>query len=202
MTTIPMRIFHIPASRIAAGFRSMGSLSPVAIAMVGIVLSMLTSCKTTERNMYQAYEQAVAVRDSMQAEDDATIFTSVRRQMNHTTLVYGDESYDISVQWVRVTPDGGGIAENLKKYCVVVGQFRLPFNALSMRERIADNGYPSAFVVETRAGSYTQEQQFFVLAGSFSDIAPAIELLRKVRTDSLFVFKSPLPFILQPSQIK
>lgn len=157
----------------------------------------LSSCKTNERNMMDAYEKAIAGKAELEAEEakDASIYGNVRREMKHDALIVNGDTLDVSVQWVRLTKDGGGINEYLKRYCVVVGQFKQRFNAKSMRERLTENGYPGCFVVETR------EPYFFVIAASYDELDPAIEMLHKVEKDPVFRFKSPVPFILRPAQI-
>lgn len=152
------------------------------------------SCKTNEKNMNDAYVKAIQGRNADSFGLDSTIYTKIRREMQHGEMTVGDRKVDVSSQWVNVTKDGGGLRESLKRYNVVVGQFKLLFNAKSMRERIADGPYPGAFVVETG------EPYYYVIAGSFDEVTPAIDMLERAKADTVLKLKSPLPFILEPAQ--
>lgn len=157
---------------------------------------MLTGCKPTEQNYRSAYEKTIAGRADKEA-DDSTIYTNIRREMKERFMVVDGDSIPVKSQYVSITENGGGINENIKRYCVVAGQFKQRFNALSMRERMADmEDYPGAFVVQTR------EPYYFVVAASYNEIAPAMKLIEKLRADKELKIKEPLPFILQPSQIR
>lgn len=149
----------------------------------------LTACKTTEANYRQAYERTVAAR----AEQDSieqTIYGRERRNMTERTVSTPTGDVAVRTQMVRVTENGGGIPENLRRYCVVVGQFKQLFNATSMRNRLADSSFPSAFVVET------SEPYYFVVAASFSDVSQAAEELEKIKKNMKIKTKAPCPFIL------
>ncbi|MDE5661755.1 MAG: SPOR domain-containing protein [Muribaculaceae bacterium] len=151
--------------------------------------ALLPSCKTTEANYREAYEKTVAARNADQALD-STIYGAHRRQMTATTVETADGAVEVRVQLVRVAEGGGGIPENLKRFNVVVGQFKQIFNARSLRNRIADKGYPGAFVVET------SEPFYFVVAASYHDAtesSTAVELFKHKRLNSM---KEPCPFIL------
>ena len=79
------------------------------------------------------------------------------------------------------------------RYGVVVGKFKQIFNARSMRERLAANGYPEAIVV------YNGSQEYFVVACSTSVPAEAATLLDKVRADTSLTLRDPYPYILRPA---
>lgn len=167
----------------------------IAAAFVTIALASLWGCKPSEKNYRAAYETAIAARDTDANDADETVYTRIRRQMKTGTAVVGGDTLAVNTQFVAVTPDGGGINENLKRFCVVVGQFKQVFTAKNMRERLVDNGYPGAFVVQTR------EPYYFVLAGAYPTLPDAAALLNRVRSDSTLTLRPPLPFILQPSQL-
>lgn len=158
-------------------------------------LALLTACKPTEQNYREAYEKTMAGRTASEAED-STIYTNIRREMRERQMVLEGDTVPVKSQYVAITEDGGGINEYIRRYCVVAGQFKQRFNAMSMRERMTENGYPAAFVVQTR------EPYYFVVAASYNEIAPAMALVDSLRADQNLQIKSPLPFILQPSQIK
>lgn len=162
------------------GFR----LALIAAAAVILVVS----CKTTEANYRAAYEKTMAARAEQDSIED-TIYGQ-RRQMQQRTVDTPDGRVEVKAQFVRVTEDGGGIPENLRQYSVVVGQFKQLFNAKSMRNRLADSGYPGAFVVETG------EPYYYIVLASFSDAAQAAEALEKFKAKPAISMKEPCPFIL------
>ncbi len=159
----------------------------------------MSACKTTEANYRAAYEKAVAGRDSADALEN-TIYGRERRQVgfSYVATAQGD-TVGVKKQLVRITEGGGGIRENLKPYCVVVGQFKQKFNAVSMRDRLAieQGAMPGAFVVETA------EPYYYVVGASFGSLADATACLRRYTDEQVLPFRSPLPFILQATaQIK
>lgn len=158
-------------------------------AAVAVASVALAGCKTSEANYRAAYDRAVAGRDSVDAVE-STIYGAQRAMSSRVAVVAGD-SLEIRPQRVAVTEGGGGIRENLKTYCVVVGQFKQRFNACSMRERLAEAGYADAFVVETA------EPYYYVVLSSHADVAAAGKALRAIPADFPVRMKAPLPFILQ-----
>lgn len=168
----------------------------ILTALLAVMLAAsFYSCKTNQANMNDAYTKAMAGRDDDLGLDE-TIYSRERKQMKHGSMMVNGEEVPVSSQWVKVTADGGGINENLKRYNVVVGQFKQKFNAKSMRERLIENGYPGAFIVQTG------EPYYFVVAASYSEAPEAVEMLRKVTADTSLKMKSPLPFILEPPQFR
>lgn len=156
----------------------------------------LTGCKTSEKNYREAYERTIA-RDNERADFDETVYGRYRRAVKSTpTVTESGDTLDVRSTFVTVTPDGGGIAENLKKYCVVAAEFKQLFNARSVQRRLVDGGVPGAFIVQTR------EPFYYVVAGSYSDFAEAEALLQKMKTASPLPLKPPSPYILTPSQIR
>lgn len=165
----------------------------IPLIAVTALLAVLGSCKTTEANYRAAYERAVSGRDSL-ATIESTVYGAHRRSMGSRVFVMGADTFEVRSQRVRVTDGGGGITENLRPFNVVVGQFKQLFNARSMRERLADNGYPSAFVVETA------EPYYYVVLSSHNEQAAAAAALRDIPASFPVAIKPPLPFILQTSR--
>lgn len=155
-----------------------------------------TGCKTTEKNYRDAYEKALNSNEN-RADFDDTIYGRYRRAVrtNDAVTATGD-TVSIQSTYVTVTPDGGGIAENLKKYCVVAAEFKQLFNARSVQQRLTDGGIPGAFIVQTR------EPFYYVLAGSFATLNEALALQEQLRKSSPLPLKAPAPYILSPSQIR
>lgn len=153
--------------------------------------ALAAGCKTSEANYRAAYDKAMegrAGRDSI----ENTIYGAARHGMDMRLARYGADSAEIKTQRVRVTEGGGGLREWLRPYSVVAGQMKQFFNAQSLRERLADNGFPRAFVVET------SEPYYYIVTGSCATEEEAVReaaALRR-RTDFPARMKSPLPFVL------
>lgn len=154
------------------------------------LLGSLGGCRTTEANYREAYEKAIAGRDSSLAVD-STIYGGVRRQMQMAPVTLADgSSVEVWRQHVRVAPDCGALNENLHRYNVVVGRFKQIFNARSMRNRLVDSGtLPQCMVVET------SEPFYYVVAASFRQVDSAAAFLKALPAD-LPPMRPPLPFIL------
>lgn len=162
-----------------------------SVALLGVVLLILSasSCKTTQANMYDAYAKAIEGEKAKNQEDDGLPGNTM--QMGHSTVKLNDkDSIDVTSKYLYITKDGGGIKENIRRYNVVVGQFKQLFNAKSMRERLADDGYPGCFVAEST------EPYYYVIVRGYDTINEAADMLRKVEKDKKFNFKKPLPFII------
>ncbi|MGM9859150.1 MAG: hypothetical protein ACI31C_00175 [Muribaculaceae bacterium] len=156
----------------------------IVMAVIAIVIS---ACKTTEANYRQAYERAMAARDSVETYGEAA------HRMDMRVVVIGNDSVNVKSERVRPTDDGGA-PSNILAYNVVVGQFKQRFNAMSLRTRLVDAGYADAFVVETA------EPYYYIILSTHSDVAAAARALRAIPTGFPVAMRSPLPFILQTSR--
>lgn len=154
------------------------------------IAACISSCKTTEKNYRQAYERAVT-QDSTRLSFDETIYGRHRRAVTEQQLVVGKDTIDVRRIRVRVTPDGGGIRENLKTYCVIAGGFKQLFNARSLRQRLVDNGYPGAFLIETA------EPYYYIVASGHENLIEARSKLDSLTTTPPFRLPAA-PFILMP----
>lgn len=152
---------------------------------------MLTGCKPNEKNYREAYEKAIAKNDRNVTEFENTIYNKFRRQVTLSTVQTGDSLVTTKVIRVRVTADGGGIREWLKKYSVVVGEFKQQFNANSMRQRFVDAGYARTFLVENG------EPYYYVVVDSSNDIEPIVSLCDSLSSKSPVALKEGFPYILE-----
>ena len=157
-----------------------------AILSLAVIVS---GCKTSEANYRAAYEKAVAGRDSGDAIEN-TIYGAKRRDIDSRKIIADGDTVEARVQRVVMTPDGGGISENLRMYNVVVGQFKQEFNAVSMRNRLADSGYPGTFGVQNN------EPYYYVVLGSYDTQAEAVQAIKAIPEDFPITMKAPLPYIL------
>ena len=160
-----------------------------ALAVVLLASVVMVSCKTTEANYRAAYEKTIAARDSSDSIDD-TVYGKVRRESSSRTVATPSGDVEVTTQLVRVTKDGGGTPENLRRYNIIAGQFKQKFNALSLRDRLADGNFPGAFVVETA------EPYYYIVVESTADIDDAARKLELLKADLPQGVRPPCPFIL------
>lgn len=154
-----------------------------------LLAGILAGCKTSEANYRAAYEKAIAGRDSADAIEN-TIYGAGRRAPDSRMIIADGDTAEARIQRVSLTAGGGGINEYLHPYNVVVGQFKQAFNAISMRNRLAESGYPRAFVVENA------EPYYFVVLSSHDSQSEAVQALRTIPGDFPVTMKAPLPYIL------
>ncbi len=164
--------------------------------LAACALMLLTaSCKTTEQDYQRAYDRTINAADSTRTEFSETIYGRYRRAVRDELIKIGNDTINSRIINVSLTKDGGGTADNFKRYCVVAAEFKQLFNANSMRERLVENG-KEAFLVET------PEPFYYVIAGSFSEIQPALDLIKELRSQKLIKFKEPAPYLMQPSRLR
>ena len=166
-------------------------ISKILIIATGVVLLLTVgACKTTEKNYRQAYEKAVASNDRDVTEFEHTIYNRYRAQMKDVKVDVDGQDVPVKSIYVRVTPDGGGINEWLKRYCVVVAEFKQLFNAQSMRRRFADAGYPRAFLIENG------EPYYYVVVDSSDDAAALLKVIDALKENSPIPIKPGFPYLL------
>lgn len=167
------------------------------VLLLAALTAGLAGCRTTEANYRSAYDKAIAGRDSAEALEN-TIYgrERLRAGYEYARTASGD-TVAIRRQLVKITEGGGGIRENLRRYCVVIGQFKQRFNAVSMRDRMALEGtLPGAFVVETG------EPYYYVVGASYPTLEAAAKELENLRKEPPIPFRDPIPFILEASATK
>ncbi len=139
-----------------------------------------------------AYETAVSQREDASGVD-STIYSRIRNSAKVSDLVVGTDSMPMRAEYIGYTKDGGASRETVKKYNVVVGQFKQLFNAREMRRRMIGNGYGGAFIVHTR------EPLYYVVTATASTPEEILVEYRKVQNDKGLTLRSPMPFILRPA---
>lgn len=164
------------------------NIHPIVLVTAAIAL-LGGSCKTSEENYRAAYERAVAARNDSEPID-STVYGRMRKELDVRTIDSPAGPIEVRTQMVRPASDGGGLPEQFKRYNAVAGRFKQLFNAVSLRDRIADQGYPAAIVVETA------EPYYYVVAASFADIDRAAQAVAKLKKQSPAWLKEPCPYIL------
>lgn len=163
------------------------------LLFIAIVAALtMGACKTNEANYRDAYEKAKAKRT--ETGDSATT-SALRSASDPKPLTVDGITVPALTMPVRVTKKVSPDAVELARYCVVVAQFRQIFNARSMSERLREQGFDGAFVVEDR------DQNYYVVAGTTGIIADAVALMDRLNADPAVVLRAPYPYVLRPAQL-
>ena len=162
----------------------------IALLALGFV-----ACKPTEKNYRAAYERTMA-RDSARTPFEETIYGRYRRDVKTIPMVNGTDTVDVHLTRVYLTPGDGVMREYLKKYCVVIAEFKQLLNAQSIRDRFKEAGYTHAFIVQT------PEPYYYVVAASYPDLNDANTLIAHLSHDTPVTLRKPCPYILVPSQLR
>lgn len=163
-------------------------------ASLSLLMFAASACKTTEANYRAAYETAVGAERQKSAVD-STIYSRIRNSARMSDMVVGSDTLSIRTEHIGFTDDGGASRESVKRYCIVVGQFKQLFNARQMRKRLQANGYDDAFIIHTR------EPLYYVCSATCSSPEEAKDAIRRVEADKSLVLRDPLPFVLRPAHI-
>jgi cell division protein FtsN len=123
--------------------------------LVVCILFTLDSCKTKESAYKAAYEAAKA----KEMQEEITEITPVEKPK----VSYPAPPAIVQKEKITVI-DGSGSA--IQQYNVVIGSFTNKTNALSLKERMANQGY-SAFLAQNEKGMYR------VIIATFSNKADA-----------------------------
>lgn len=166
-------------------------MKKLIIYVAGVVILALPACKTTEANYRAAYE--TAKERSRSGNLDSTVYARIRKEARPSTVKVGNDTLPLVTQNVKLTADGASAGAPLRRYNLVVAQFKQIFNARSMKKRLVDGGYPEALIVETK------EPLYYVIAESYDNAAAALDGLNAVKEASPLPLKEPFPWILQPA---
>lgn len=156
-----------------------------------ILLCLSPGCKTTEKNYRTAYERAVAANDSDITPFDQTIYNRYRREARDVKTIADGDTVTTRIIRTAITPEGGGLSEWHKRYSVVVAEFKQRFNAISLRDRYVNAGYPRTFVVQNG------EPYYYIIAGSSDNLHDMTVLADSIKIRPVIPLKSGFPYILQ-----
>lgn len=164
------------------------------IISVIVVVFAITSCKTTEENYRSAYELA---KEKKTETGDSLITSQLRSSTLPKPMAFGSDTLPVRTIYVSSYNDSQGQVPKgvLKKYLIVVGQFKQIFNAGSMATRLSSNGYNGAFVV------FDRQKEYYVVAAAVDDSAEAAQLINRVKGDKNVVVRTPYPYVLRPTQL-
>ncbi|MCM1483443.1 MAG: hypothetical protein NC043_03835 [Muribaculaceae bacterium] len=161
----------------------------IFLALIAGAFLTFTACKTTEANYRAAYEIA---KEKRMETGDSTVTAGLKNELTPRNMVFGTDTLPVRTISIGITKDGGGKASGLRKFNIVVAQFRQLFNAKSMRERLMGNGFPEAFVIHDR------DLVYYVVAASTAIPSEAASLLAKVKDIKDIRYNAPYPYVLIP----
>ncbi len=170
-------------------------MKKLLLICLAVAALLATGCKTTEENYRAAYEKAISAR---QKDDiDTTEFKGFRRELKQSGVVTASGD-TIAVRTLIVSlVDANNAPAPLKRYSIVVGQFKLLFNATSMSERLQDAGFSTAEVVKTG------EPYYYVIISTHSSVTDANAAMQALSKQKLpIALNDPLPFILENPRLK
>lgn len=142
------------------------------IFFITIILALLgaTSCKTTEKNYKDAYDKAVVKQQN--GIDSLTIARIEKEKIAPTAIVAGD-SVRLVTEYINMVD---GKYTDLKKFGVVVAEFKQIFNARSMRDRINSmHKEKPAYVV------MSSKRMYYVIASGFDTAPDAADYLKNIK---------------------
>ncbi len=157
-----------------------------AIATLAAVT--LTSCHTNEKIWA---ESAGKVADKMKSTGgiDSTVYARIRQEARPSVVKVGDDSLALVTQRIYLTAEQP--YAQVKRYNIVVAQFKQLFNARAMCERLYAAGFVNPYIVETR------EPLYYVAAEGCDHLNQAYSLLRKVMHDHPVPMQDPFPYVIQ-----
>lgn len=164
----------------------------IIIAVAGIIALSFSACKTTEANYRTAYEVAKQKQTSTM---DSAVNAKLQNEQLPKNLVCDGVTLPVRTLSIGITKNGGGDIKTLKRYNAVTAQFRQLFNAQSMRQRLIECGFDSAFLLHDSRTNY------YVVATTTASAQEAFETLDKIKADTTLHLKAPFPYILRPSHL-
>jgi hypothetical protein len=159
-----------------------------------VTLLSLGSCKTTEQNYRNAYEIA---KQAKYTDVDSITYDKIRKESIPTAIIANGDSIRSKTLFITASKDKNGNAYgDVRRYNVVVGQFKQIFNARAMMSRLSNNGYTGSYIVETR------EPIYYVVSEGCDDLTTATNALQHVASDNSLMLSLPFPWILESASIK
>ncbi len=163
-------------------------LAAIAIAAASICA---TGCHTNEKIWA---DSAGKVSGKMQQTGgiDSTVYAKIRKEARPSVVKVGNDTMALVTQSIYLTADQP--YAQIKRYNIVVAQFKQLFNARSMRERLYAAGYVNPYIVETT------EPLYYVVAEGCDELHQAYGLLHKVIEEKAVAMKDPFPYVIQSSR--
>lgn len=164
-------------------------------AIICMMAALTVGCKTSEKNYREAYTIAKEKAEESSGIEN-TIYDRIRREAVSSRLVTNNgDSIPTMTVGVQCTPDGFATPDSVKRYSLVVAQFKQVFNARSLATRLRDSGsWPGAMVLQTA------EPLYYVVASTASTPEEIASDYKKLIAEKSIAMKEPFPWVLTPSR--
>ena len=130
------------------------------------VTTALWSCHSTEANYKESYEKAVA---ASRTGEKGEIYTQELENRMRANYVVDGDSIRLLRNYFNAVDDKNDV---IKKYSVVVAEFKQKFNAQSYRDRLRQEGHNSYVV-------YISEKKLYcVVAEGYDDVSTAATFVK------------------------
>ena len=153
------------------------------LLILGIITAFV-SCHSNETNYKESYDKAVAA--SRTGEKGELYTQDIENRKKANRVVDGD-SIRMLNHYFNIVDDK---AEIIKKYNVVVAEFKQKFNAQSYRDRLRKEGHAS-YVVYIAA-----KKLYCVVAEGYDDLSPAAAFAKNPEKYMKMKVLSPRAWVL------
>lgn len=143
-----------------------------SIAIISIVAA-LSSCHSNENNYKQAYQ--IARQSDMQGVD-SVVYNKIREEAKPAMTIVGGDSIRTRTEILSVVGENGISVRPIHEFNVVVGQYKMAFNAKSHCNRLIERGY-DAFLLQT------VESVYYVAIGATDTLEDAAVLVNRYKKE-------------------
>ena len=153
--------------------------------LAACLATLLYSCRTSEANYRAAYDVTAQHVKAREAVDSAT-YHHIQAEKRQATAVVAGDSVRLVTHRVNIVDDP---VSTLKRYGVVVGEYKQAFNARSFRDRLKNEGKPAYVVLNA-------EKTYYVIVHGFDTSAEAAAYLKRVDKEVKMRIPIEQPWIL------
>lgn len=162
-------------------------MKKTAFIVVAMIMALsFNSCKTSEKNYKAAYDITMNKKRAME-ETDSETYGKILAEKNQATAIVNGDSVKLVTEYVNMVDDSPKL---LKKYNVVVGEYKQIFNARSFRDRLKAENKQSYVVMDAK-------RMYFVVAEGFDTSSEAAEYLKNIHKNVKMRIPIENPWILK-----
>jgi hypothetical protein len=131
----------------------------------------LCSCHTNEKNYRESYEKTIELNRSGERGEQ---YQNELAERTHNNYVIDGDSIRLRNLHFNIIDDK---PEVVKKYGVVVAEFKQKFNAISCRDRLRQQERLPSYVVYSRTKN---DETYYVIAQGFDDLSVAATYVNNI----------------------
>lgn len=158
----------------------------IYLFIAGIIAISFCSCKTNEKNYKAAYDITMNKKKNSEGIDSVTYSKIVNEKKQSTAIIAGD-SVRLITEHVNIVDDS---VKMLKKYNVIVGEYKQIFNARSFRQRLRQENKPAYVIINAK-------RTYYVVAHGFDSPNEASEYLKNIKNEVKMHIPIESPWILK-----